>query len=120
MGWVTAGLVAYFMLVQGLLTAYAKGVMAADPLDPGFIICSPLETADRSAGHPLEDLVVDCCSSICQAACAIGPVAASSAEAMPAAPVLRPHAWFRHAAPRAPPSEIGLASDARAPPAFSV
>ena len=54
--WLIAGLVAYVLLLRGLVPAYAKGAMAADSVGPVFVICSPSGTADQQPDHPLAGL----------------------------------------------------------------
>lgn len=110
--------VVYVLLSQGLLSAYAQTVMAASEAGPRFIICSPLGgSADED---PIKALARDCCSTLCQAASAIGPL-------LPSSPVLfafkvdaRPAIWRPVGAVRGPPSEARLVPAARGPPPFFI
>lgn len=114
--WLLTGLLAYVLLFQGLVSAYAKAAMAADAAGPQFVICSPLGTAGEADAHPFENLAKDCCPHLCQAMCGAGAwLPGPSAE--PAAFTLSSQLnWSCNAAPRAPPSETGLVIGARGPP----
>ncbi len=117
--WLVAGLLAYMLLLQGNVSAFAKASMAADAAGPVFIICAPGGEDYSQATHPLAGLAHDCCSSVCQLACSIGPAALPVAEQFaPTLPLLAP----KRAKPTFlgnAPGELGLTSDARAPPSFS-
>jgi hypothetical protein len=111
-------LLGYLLFFQGLVTSYAQATMLGGP-DPATIICSVHEAVVDGEPHPLQDLDRDCCSTLCQAACATGaglPGAEAPSFALPVLPGLT-HALI--AAPQAPPSHYGLASKARAPPSSS-
>src|SRR5690606_17066946 len=117
--WLVAGLLAYMLLLQGAVSAFAKGSMAAGELGPTFIICAPSGEDYAQTPPPLAAFAHDCCSSICQLACSVGPVALPVAELhAPALPLLAPVHASRAVLSNAP-AERGLTSDARAPPPFS-
>jgi len=116
--WLLAALISYMLLLQGAVSAFAKSSMAADELGPTFIICAP--SGEHYHGdHPLADFAHDCCSSLCQLACATGPAALPEAAALPATLKQTVLAWAAIAADLAAPSDLGLAGEARAPPALS-
>lgn len=114
-----AGVLAYFLVLQGLFGAYAQAAMAASGTGAS-VICSSVGTSDRDADAPLKDLAHDCCSTACQAACAIGP--AMAPNDLGAAFDLNgcAHAWRPAPAVRAPPFHPGLEKEARGPPSLSI
>lgn len=115
------GMLAYFMLLQGLTAAYAKTWMAVDQLGPAFIICSPLGAADGPDVDPLEHIVKECCSALCAAAGAVGPTfQPAETGSFEFRPLLTDVDLLRPSVQRAPPGEPGAIKDARAPPAFSI
>lgn len=119
MAWLVTGLLAYMLLFQGAVSAYARSSMAADQLGSGIIICAP-GGSDPQIGHPLAGLAHDCCSSLCQLACSIGPAAAPVSDLI--IPGLLPLdlAHPQLIITRTAPNELGLSRDARAPPPFSI
>ena len=118
--WLLAGLLAYMLLLQGAVSAYAKSSMAADQLGPGFIICAPSGDDYSQVEHPLAGFAHDCCSTLCQLACATGPAAVPVNDlAAPRLLQLEPVRPEPVAAATSR-SELGLISDARAPPLFSL
>jgi len=118
--WLLAGLIACLLLLQGTLSAYARSSMAAERLGPGFIICAPSGNDYSQVEHPLAGFAHDCCSTLCQLACAIGPAAVPVNDlAAPRLLQLEPVGPEQTAAATSP-SEAGLTGDARAPPLFSL
>lgn len=116
-----AGLIAYFILLQGLATAYGKTWMAVDQLGPAFIICSPSNTADQPGVDPLEQIVKECCAALCAAASAVGPTLEPPETGwFGFRPILLNGDPLPPGAQRAPPGEPGAIKDARAPPTFSI
>lgn len=116
--WLLAGLLAYFLGLQGVTTAFAKGSMVAVELGATLVNCAPSGTQVPGAG-PVEDLAKECCGSLCQAGCSTGPFLWGSLF-----PLAGRTATARAFAPRfmadRSPQKAGLVQDARAPPAFSV
>lgn len=110
--------VLYVLLSQGLITAYAQTAMAVSENGPRFIICSPLGGA--SDEDPLKALARDCCSTLCQAASAIGPLLPSTPLAFTFKAEVRPATWRPAGAVRGPPSETRLVPEARGPPSLSI
>jgi len=116
-----AGLLAYFLIMQGFAAAFAQGAMAGTGGIPGFIICTPsgIGLAESDGTAPARS-VHDCCTALCQAGCAVSPALpgehagldcasrdAFSIARLPGALVLHPVA-------------LGFLAEARAPPAFSI
>ncbi len=105
------------ILLQGLVTAYAQASMAAWSAGPSSVICS-VHTTQADANAPLKDLARHCCSTLCQAACAIGtglpeqPVTVSFDSIVAKDTVAFPLAV------RAPPGQFVTAAQARGPPAL--
>jgi hypothetical protein len=117
--WLVAGLLAYLLLLQGTVSAFAKAAMAADSAGPAFIICAPSGEDYSEGTHPLAEFAHDCCSSVCQLACSVGPAALPVAELLaPTLPLLAP-LRAKPAVHGNAPGELGLTSDARAPPSSS-
>ncbi|MBN9025041.1 MAG: hypothetical protein J0H20_05380 [Rhizobiales bacterium] len=110
--------VVYLLLSQGLISAYAQTAMAAAEAGPRFIICSPLGGAD--AEDPIKALARDCCSTLCQAASAIGPSLAPSPVVFAFRVDARPTQWRPAGTVRGPPSETRLVPEARGPPSLSI
>ena len=111
-------LLAYLLFFQGLVTSYAQATMLGGP-DPATVICSVHDAVVDGEPHPLQDLDRDCCSTLCQAACATGAALPGADVVAFALPVLAGQTHALIAAPRAPPSLYGLVSKARAPPSLS-
>ncbi|WP_404935250.1 hypothetical protein [Nitratireductor sp. L15S-10] len=116
-----AGLLAYFLIMQGFAATFAQGAMAGSGGIPGFIICTPsgIGLAQSDGSTPARSLH-DCCTALCQTGCAVSPALPGehvgldctcddvfSVARLPGAPVLHPVAQ-------------GLLAEARAPPAFSI
>ncbi|WP_367714405.1 hypothetical protein AB2N04_00440 (plasmid) [Nitratireductor sp. GISD-1A_MAKvit] len=116
-----AGLLAYFLLMQGFAAAFAQGAMAGSGGIPGFIICTPSGIGLAEGDGPVPARSPhDCCTSLCQTGCAVSPTLPGdnagfdctrddvfSVARLPGARVLHPVAQ-------------GLLAEARAPPAFSI
>ncbi|MCT7373712.1 hypothetical protein [Chelativorans salis] len=123
-GGILAALVAYVMLLQGLVSAFAQGALAAPQPGSTFIICSLTGAAPGTegtvGGDPLERAAHHCCAALCHAA-------ASHSPALPTAdlgPAFAPEGPtpLHFTAPEIPPrpDALGLSSEARAPPLLSV
>ena len=119
MAWLLAALISYMLLLQGAVSAYAKGAMAVHELGPTFIICSPSGEDYSDISHPLAGFALDCCSSLCQFACASAPADLPETAALAATHAQTFLAWTVIVADFLPPSDLGLVGEARAPPAFS-
>jgi len=116
--WVVA--VAYVLLFQGLVTAYAQTTMAVAEAGPRFILCSPGGGAAAGDEDPIKALARDCCSTLCQAANAIGPLLPSSPLVFAFKVDARPAKWRPTGTVRGPPSETRLVPEARGPPSLSI
>ena len=110
--------VVYLLLSQGLISAYAQTAMAVAESGPRFILCSSLGGANEE--DPIKALARDCCSTLCQAASAIGPSLPPSSVAFAFKVEVRPARWHPTAAVRGPPSRARLVPEARGPPAVSI
>ncbi len=117
--WLATGLLVYLILLQGLVSVYAKSAMAADSFGPAFVICSVDGAVEGDTDHPLNNLARDCCSTLCQVACATGPVVAGTAEAFPYARDLCLAASFPLRSTVVSSADAGLTAEARGPPAVS-
>lgn len=114
-----AGIIAYFLILQGLFGAYAQAAMAAS--DPGgAVICSSVDATRHDVDGQQNKLAHDCCSMACQAGCAIGP--AVPATDLGVAFDLSECAQVLYPSPavRAPPFHPGLAQEPRGPPSLSI
>lgn len=114
-----SALIAYVLMLQGLVSAYAQTAMAASVNDPAFVICSPLGTADEHPDHPLKDLARDCCSTLCQVAASLGPSLIPDEPAAFPLPARPSETHGRASYTEAPPPDPARLPDARAPPFFS-
>jgi len=109
---------AYTLLLQGLLGAYARTALAAPDAEGLAAFCYSLGLPDGDPA-PLESLAHDCCSLLCKAACA-APAALAGGDlgaAFAAAAPLSPGRGMQ--AERLSPRALGLLRSARGPPAFS-
>ncbi|WP_295813242.1 hypothetical protein [uncultured Nitratireductor sp.] len=116
-----AGLLAYFLLMQGFAAAFAQGSMAGNGGIPGFVICNPSGVVfDGGAGDAPARSTHDCCTALCQSGCAVSPALpgdrtgldcvfreAFAAVRLPALPAFHP-------------VTLGFLAEARAPPSFSI
>ncbi|MFC7067492.1 hypothetical protein [Brucella rhizosphaerae] len=68
--WVAS--IALVILFQGIVTSYAQASMVAWSNGQTSVICSIHEAQANGDEAPLKDLARSCCSTLCQAACAIG------------------------------------------------
>lgn len=118
--WSMAATIVLAMLLQGLVAANARTVMAADGTSPAYVLCSPTAIADPGDNHPLKDLARDCCSTLCKLACAGGTLAAPAAIVLPAPETSVTPAWVPAPAPTAPERAEGPPPPARAPPHISI
>lgn len=121
-GGIFAALVAYVLAVQGLLSAFAQGALAAPRPDTGFVICSLAGgvSARPDRSHlPLERAAHHCCAALCHAAAAHSPAlpAADAAPAFLSREGGKPQAFSPHVPLL--PAVLGLAAEARAPPFLS-
>ena len=68
--WVAS--IALVILFQGIITSYAQASMVAWSNGPTPVICSIHNVDATDSEAPLKDLARSCCSTLCQAACAVG------------------------------------------------
>jgi len=119
-----AAVVAYVMLLQGLVSAYAQGALAGSQPGSAFVICSPTGaipgTDDTPGDTPLERAAHDCCAALCQAASSHSPIlpAIDLGPAFVSEAHTRLHFQNKHSV--RPPSILGLLPEARAPPFISI
>lgn len=117
----TCGLIAYVLLLQGLVNAYAKTLMAVDPFDPMLVICAPSGKQPVSAVDPFDRMARDSCDSLCNATAGFGP--AIEPPAAETYLLLQPPArglLFQTDQQDRPRGHPGMAWNARAPPIFSI
>ncbi|WP_162230628.1 hypothetical protein [Nitratireductor soli] len=117
-----AGLIAYLLIFQGVAAAFAKGAMAGTDAVAGFVICNPsgVVPATGEDDVPAGGSVHDCCTTLCQAGCAVAPAMPAAAAGLYCAfPVVAGPRWPLQALP-ANPRECWLPAQARAPPSFSI
>lgn len=119
LAYLVIGLLAYLLLLQGLVSAHARSAMAADDSRQGFVICAPSGADNSQVQHPLSDLAHECCSSLCQLACSVGPADLPADEIATPSRVELDLDPQLHVARANITGISGLASDARAPPSFS-
>lgn len=119
-GGITALLIAYVMLLHGLLGAYAQAAMSGDSQTaPLFVLCDTYGlVAHQEGGYPHGSEPGERCKILCQSACAFGVILAGGTTALA----------LGSQASQAPAGSL-LASDgmrlvtlpgARGPPSFSV
>jgi hypothetical protein len=114
-----AGLLAYFLILQGLFGAYTQAAMAAS--DPGgMVICSSLGAVGHGVDGQQKKLAHDCCSMACQAGCAIGPAVPATDLGVAFDLIRVAQVWYPSPAVRAPPFHPGLAQEPRGPPSLSI
>lgn len=119
-----AAVVAYMMLLQGLVSAFAQGALAAPQPGSTFVICSltgAVPGTEGTVGDPLlERAAHHCCAALCHAAAShspilpvidLGPAFISAADT----PL---HFQVGHSIRQ--PSILGLLPEARAPPFISI
>ncbi|WP_163269274.1 hypothetical protein [Chelativorans alearense] len=123
-GGVLAALIAYVMLLQGLVSAFAQGALAAPQPGSTFVICSLTGAVPGTEGTvgdgPLERAAHHCCAALCHAAASHSP-ALPTADLGPAfvpEAGTPPHLPALEVSPR--PSALGLSCEARAPPLHSI
>ena len=116
-GGILAVVLAYALLLQGLVGTYAQATMAT--AGPATAICSHAGTTGTGGDHPLKDLAHDCCSAACQATCAIGAALTPGCDLGPVFHALPSPAWRPHPDNGKPPRSLGLVREARGPPSFS-
>jgi hypothetical protein len=114
----TAGLLAYFLILQGLFGAYTQAAMAAS--DPGSVICSSVGAIGHDVDGQQKKLAHDCCSMACQAGCAIGPAVPATDLGVAFDLIGVAQVWYPSPAVRAPPFHPGLAQEPRGPPSLSI
>ncbi|GHC60289.1 hypothetical protein GCM10010136_00220 [Limoniibacter endophyticus] len=119
LAWPMLGLVAYLLVLQGLIGNYAQAASVMGDATGGSVICTHLGVVDNSEPGAPDPLKHDCCAIACQSAG--GKVMGNGA----AAPVLarnfteiRVSLDMRGAA-ACPTTWTAQVPDARAPPAFS-
>lgn len=117
--WLLAALIAYMLLLQGAVSAFARTSMAVQELGPTFIICAPSGEHYAQDDHPLADLAPECCSSLCQIACSGGPASVPDINGLAETPDESEGVRPAVTADPVAPSDLGLAGEARAPPALS-
>lgn len=116
LGGAIVSLIAYLVVLQGLVGAVADGAMAGSAPSPGAVLCSGgiAATGDDGtgpdAGHP------PCCTVLCRAACLTGACLPPAPAAMPGTPTGTPGATMAEAVPAAGPRTVRLVPEARAPP----
>lgn len=109
---------AYTLLLQGLLGAYARTALAAPGDEGPAAFCYSLAAPDGEPA-PLASLAHDCCGLLCKTACA-APAALAGGDLGAAFAAAAPLAPGRGAQPDAlSPPALELLRSARAPPAFS-
>ncbi|WP_176036053.1 hypothetical protein [Brucella tritici] len=113
--WVVS--MALVILLQGLVTAYAQASMAAWSADPSSVICS-VHSTPVDAEAPLKDLARHCCSTLCQAACAIGTGLMEQPVAVSFDSIVTKDTVAFSLAVRAPPGQFVTATRARGPPSL--
>lgn len=119
--WSMAATIVLAMLLQGLVAAHARTVMAADGTSPAYILCSPMAIADPGDDHPLKDLARDCCSTLCKLACVGGTLTAPAATPLPDPEAAADAAsWAPTPAPATRERPQGPPPPARAPPLASI
>jgi hypothetical protein len=122
-GGLLAALVAYVMLLQGLVSAFAQGALAAPQPGSTFVICSltgAVPGAEGTTDDPLERAAHHCCAALCHAAAAQSPIL----PAIDLGPAFEPQtealSHFPTFQEQLRPSVAGLLPEARAPPFFSI
>lgn len=73
----------YVLLLQGLISAYAKTVAEIEQSVPTFIVCAPSGNLHSTPSDPFVFFSKDCCATLCKAASASGVVLSVSFETMP-------------------------------------
>lgn len=83
-GGITALLVAYVMLLHGLLGAYAQAAMSGDSQTaPLFVLCDTYGlVAHQEGGSPHGSEPGERCKILCQSACAFGVILAGGTSAL--------------------------------------
>lgn len=105
------------ILLQGLITAYAQASMAAWSAGPSSVICS-VHAPPTDADAPLKELARHCCSTLCQAACAIGTGLTQQLVAASFDSIVTKDTVAFPLAVRAPPGQLVIAAQARGPPSL--
>jgi hypothetical protein len=114
--WVAS--IALVILFQGIVTSYAQASMVAWSNGPTAIICSIHNNQGTSDDAPLKDLARSCCSTLCQAACAIGTGLAAQTLSFAYHAVFIPSHHVVRLAVLGPPDHVAETHLPRGPPAF--
>ncbi len=112
--WVVS--LALVILLQGLVTAYAQASMTAWSAGPSSVICS-VHSTQSDDDVPLKDLARHCCSTWCQAACAVGTGLLEQPFTVSFDSVVTRDTVAFPLIVRAPPGQFVTAAQARGPPA---
>lgn len=120
---ILTALVAYVMLLQGLVSAYAQGALTGSQPGSTFVICSltgAVPGTEDYVDEPLERAAHQCCAALCHAAASFAPILPPADPGPAFIAEAGPRLYFptRHAPPR--PSILGLLPEARAPPPISI
>ncbi|MBC8718254.1 hypothetical protein [Ochrobactrum sp. Marseille-Q0166] len=108
------------ILFQDIITTYAQASMVAWSNGPTAIICSIHDSEQGTHEEaPLKDLARSCCSTLCQAACAISTGIAAQTVSFAYHAVFIPSHHVVRLAVLGPPDHVAETHLPRGPPAFS-
>ncbi|QWK80006.1 hypothetical protein [Ochrobactrum sp. BTU1] len=114
--WVAS--ISLVILIQAIITSYAQASMVAWSNGPNAIICSIHETQEMRDEAPLKELARSCCSTLCQAACAIGTGLAAQTFSLSYQAIFIPANHIIRLAILGPPDHLAKTHLPRGPPAF--
>lgn len=107
------------ILFQGIITSYAQASMVAWSNGQTSVICSIHEGQANVDEAPLKDLARSCCSTLCQAACAVGAGLAAQTLSFAYHAVLVARYHVVRLVVHGPPKFLAETYLPRGPPTFS-
>jgi hypothetical protein len=122
-GGLLAALVAYVMLLQGLVSAFAQGAFAAPQLRSTFVICSLTGAVPGTEGttdDPLERAAHHFCAALCQTAASHSPILPTADLGPAFEPQIEAQSHFSTLQDQPRPSAARWFPEARAPPSLSI
>jgi hypothetical protein len=119
LGGAIVSLIAYLVVLQGLVGAVSDGAMAGPAAASGFVLCSGSVVPTGPDGDGSGDGHPSCCMALCRAACLTGACLPSASIGTPAPPAGTSGPPMAEAVRSAEPRPVRLVPEARAPPALA-
>lgn len=118
LGGAIVSLIAYLVVLQGLMGAVAGGTMAGSAPSPATVLCSgALVPTDDTGSGPDAGHAAACCTALCRATCLTGACLPPTPASLPLPRTALSGAPMAVAVAAAAPRAVRLVPEARAPPA---